>query len=491
MTLLPIKLPPGIYKNGTELDAAGRWFDANLVRWVEGIMRPIGGWQERTSTTLTGKPRAILTWRDNNATRQIAVGTHSKLYAISQSSAISDITPTGFTAGNADASVEGGYGTGTYGSEYYGSPRSDVGAVLPATTWSLDTWGEYLVGCSNTDGKLYEWQLNTSNPAAQITNAPTGNTALVVSNERSLFALGAGGNPRRISWSDLEDNTTWTPSSTNLAGSLDLQTGGEIVIAKRVRGQILVLTDIDAHVVSYVGQPFVYQAEYVGRACGIASPNAVAVQDNFAVWMSTRGFFTYDGYVKPLPCEVADHVFSDINKNQISKVCAVNNSQFNEVWWFYPSASSQENDKYVVWNYADNYWTIGSLARSAGTDRGVFINPIFVGTDGKLYDHEFGTNHDGDSVFVESGPVQIGNGDNIYYINELIPDERNQGDVTATFYSRYYPNSSQRSYGPYSMTNPTSVRFNGRQINMRLTATANTDWRVGSMRLNAALGGRR
>lgn len=493
MTLLPIRLPPGIYKNGTELDAAGRWFDGNLVRWVEGMMRPVGGWQERTTTTLTGKPRAILTWRDNSATRHIAVGTHSKLYAMSQTSVIYDITPSGFTPGNADATVGGGFGTGLYGDGYYGTPRADVGSVTPATTWTLDTWGEYLVGCSNYDGKIYEWQLDTSvpTPAAVVTNAPTGNTAILVSNERSLFALGAGGNPRRISWSDLENNTVWAPASDNLAGSIDLQTGGKIVVAKRVRGQILVLTDIDAHVVSYVGQPFVYQSEYVGRACGIPGPNAIAVQDNFAVWMSTRGFFTYDGYIKPLPSEVSDYVFSDINRAQMSKVCAVNNSQFNEVWWFYPSASSQENDRYVVWNYADNYWTIGEMARSAGTDRGVFTNPIFVGTDGILYDHEVGVNHDGTDVYVESGPVQIGNGDNIYYVNELIPDERNQGDVTATFYSRYYPNSTQRSYGPYSMTNPTSVRFNGRQVNMRLTATPNTDWRVGTMRLNAAPGGRR
>lgn len=493
MTLLPIRLPPGIYKNGTELDAAGRWFDGNLVRWVEGMMRPVGGWQERTTTTLTGKPRAILTWRDNSATRQIAVGTHSKLYAVSQSSVIYDITPTGFTPGNADASVAGGFGVGFYSDGYYGTPRADVGTITPATTWTLDTWGEYLVGCANSDGKIYEWQLDTSGPtpAAVVTNAPTGTTAIMVSNERSLFALGAGGNPRRISWSDFENNTVWTPASDNLAGSIDLQTGGKIVVAKRVRGQILVLTDIDAHVVSYVGQPFVYQSEYVGRSCGIPGPNAIAVQDNFAVWMSTRGFFTYDGYIKPLPSEVSDYVFSDINRAQMSKVYAVNNSQFSEVWWFYPSASSQENDRYVVWNYADNYWTIGEMARSAGTDRGVFTNPIFVGTDGILYDHEVGVNHDGTDVYVESGPVQIGNGDNIYYVNELIPDERNQGDVTATFYSRYYPNSTQRSYGPYSMTNPTSVRFNGRQVNMRLTATPNTDWRVGTMRLNAAPGGRR
>ena len=491
MTLLPIKLPPGMYKNGTELDAAGRWFDGNLVRWVEGMMRPVGGWQARTTTALTGRPRAILTWRDNSATRHIAVGTHSKLYAISQTSVITDITPSGFAPGEPDASVGGGYGVGLYGREFYGTPRADVGSVNPATTWTLDNWGEYLVGCSNFDGKIYEWQLNPAVPAAVVANAPTNNTAILVSNERALFALGAGGDPRLISWSDLENNTVWTPSSTNLAGSIELQTGGEIIVAKRVRGQILVLTDIDAHVVTYVGQPFVYQSEYVGRACGIPGPNAIAVQDNFAVWMSTRGFFTYDGYIKPLPCEVSDYVFSDINQSQLSKVCAINNSQFNEVWWYYPSASSQENDRYVIWNYAENYWSTGTLSRSAGTDRGVFANPIFIGTDGILYNHEIGVNHGDSTVYVESGPVQIGNGDNVYYVNELIPDERNQGDVTATFFSRYYPNSTERSYGPYSMTNPTSVRFNGRQIKMRVTTTTPSDWRVGVQRLNGIAGGRR
>lgn len=489
MPLLPIKLPPGVYRNGTELDAAGRWYDANFVRWIDGVIHPIGGWARRTDTALTGKPRGIITWRDNSANRWIAVGTHSKLYSVTQSNAITDITPTGFTPGSADATTVGGYGVGYYGVEYYGSPREDVGTVVPATTWTLDTWGEYLVGCSNADGKIYEWPL--SGLATVVTNAPTGNAGILVTNERSLVAFGAGGNPRLIQWSDLEDNTVWTPSSTNNAGSITLQTNGKIMAMKRVRGQNLILTDVDAHIMSYVGQPFIYNTEYVGRACGLAGPNAVAVQDNFAVWMSSQGFFTYDGYVKSLPCEVSDYVFSDINQDQISKVSAINNSQFHEVWWFYPSGSSTENDRYVVWDYGENHWTIGQIDRAVGTDRGAFRNPIFVGTDGYLYDHETGTNHGTSQVYLESGPIQIGNGDNVYYVNEMIPDERNQGDVTATFKSKYYPNASQATYGPYSMTNPTSVRFNGRQVQMRVDAVNNSDWRIGTMRLNAVAGGRR
>lgn len=493
MALIPINLPPGIYRNGTELDSAGRWYDANLVRWVEGIIRPVGGWQQRTTTQMSGKPRGIITWRDNSSTRWIAVGTHSKLYAVSQSSVVVDITPTGFLPGNADATIGGGYSVGAYSAGYYGTPRPDVGANTPATTWSLDTWGEYLVGCSNYDGKIYEWQLDATTPtkAAAVTNAPTGNTAVLVTNERAMMALGAGGNPRKIQWSDLEDNTVWTPASTNNAGSLILQTSGKIVAGKRVRGQNLILTDVDAHLVSYVNQPFVYTSEYAGRACGLAGPNAIAVQDNFAVWMGTRGFFMYDGYVKPVPCEVSDYVFSNINQSQISKVYAVNNSQFNEVWWFYPSSSSMENDRYVAWDYVQNTWTIGAMARAAGTDRGAFINPLYVTTDGYIYDHEVGTNHGGASVYLESGPVQVGNGDRVFYVNEIIPDERNQGEVTLSFSSKYYPNAAEWSHGPYSLTNPTSVRFNGRQVKMRINAAGMSDWRVGTQRLNAIAGGRR
>jgi len=450
-------------------------------------------WEKRNITALTGKARSLLAWKTNGSFRLMAIGTSSKLYAVTQSNVLVDITPTGFTAGSDDASTGAGYGISTYGGGYYGTPRPDTGSVTAATTWSLDTWGEYLVGCSTSDGKLYEWQLDYSTPtkAAVITNAPTSCIGLLVTAERSLFALGASGDARTVAWSDLEDNTVWTPSSTNLAGSIKLQTSGRIITAKRVRGQNLILTDIDAHTLTYVGQPFVYQAEIAGRACGAVSANCVAVLDNMAVWMGQKGFHVYDGYVKPLPCEVYDYVFNNININQISKVYAVNNSQYNEVWWFYPSAGANENDSYVAWDYVENHWSIGTLARTAGTDRGVFRNPLMIGTDGFTYDHEVGLNYSGALPYAETGPFQIGNGDQILYINEIIPDERNLGSVSATFTTRYYPTSTESTYGPYSLTQPTSVRFNGRQMKMRVTTTTPSDWRVGAMRLNAIPGGRR
>lgn len=493
MALIPINIPPGVYRNGTELQSAGRWYDVNLVRWTEGAMLPVGGWERRGTGTVTGKCRGLLTWKTNSGVRYAALGTSSKLYAMTQTSALVDITPVGFTAGSDDASTGAGYGISTYGTGYYGTPRTDSGTVTPATTWSFDTWGEYLVGCSTSDGKLYEWQLDSATPtkAAVITNAPTSCQGLLVTAERSLLALAASGDARKVAWSDLEDNTVWTPSSTNNAGSVILQTTGKIVCAKRVRGQNLILTDIDAHTLTYVGQPFVYQAEIAGRACGVVSANAVSVLDNMAVWMGIKGFHIFDGYVKPLSCEVYDYVFNNLNINQISKVYAVNNAQYNEVWWFYPSANSNENDSYVVWDYLENHWSIGTLARTAGTDRSVFRNPIMIGANGYIYDHEVGLNYDSALPYAESGPFQIGNGDNVLYINELIPDERNQGSVTATFKTRYYPTSTESTFGPYSLTQPTSVRFNGRQIKMRVTTTTPSDWRVGVQRLNGIAGGRR
>lgn len=493
MALIPINIPPGVFRNGTELQSAGRWYDVNLVRWTEGAMEPVGGWEKRNITVLTGKARSLLAWKTNSDVRLMAIGTSSKLYAVTQSNVLVDITPVGFTTGSDNASSGAGYGIGTYGTGYFGIPRPDTGSVTAATTWSLDTWGEYLVGCSTSDGKLYEWQLDYTTPtkAAVITNAPTSCIGLLVTAERSLFALGASGDGRKVAWSDLENNTIWTAASTNLAGSIILQTSGRIMTGKRVRGQNLILTDIDAHTLTYVGQPFVYQAEIAGRACGAASANCVAVLDNMAVWMGQKGFHIYDGYVKPLPCEVYDYVFNNINTNQLSKVYAVNNSQYNEVWWFYPSANSNENDSYVAWDYVENHWTIGTLARTAGTDRSVFRNPVMVGTDGFIYDHEVGLNYSDALPYAESGPFQIGNGDQILYINEMIPDERNQGSVSATFKTRYYPTSEETTYGPYSLTQPTSVRFNGRQIKMRVTTTTPSDWRVGVQRLNAIPGGRR
>ena len=494
MALIPLQVPPGVYRNGTNYQSAGRWFDANLVRWYENTLRPIGGWRKRSNNAVTGSARGLLTWRDNSANRWIAIGTHTNLYAMNEGGILQDITPTGFTTGRADALVKTGYGYGTYGTAAYGIVRPDLTGVLPATTWSLDTWGEYLVACSNADGKLYEWQLDFSTPtiAAAITNAPVDCNGLLVTSERFIFALGAGGNPRKVQWCDQEDNTDWTPSTTNQAGDFELTTPGNLLAGKRVRGLHLLWTDVDCHTATYVGQPFVYGFEKIGSGCGLISAQSVAVvSDALAIWMSRNGFWMYDGYVKPLPSDVGDYVYSNLNFSQMSKVYAVHNGSFGEVWWFYPSSDSNEIDSYVTFNYRENHWNIGTLARTAGTDRGVFRQPLMLSTDGYVYEHEVGFDYDSATVFAESGAFQIGAGDQIMNVRELIPDELTQGDVTVKFKTRYYPNGDESTFGAYSMANPTSVRFSGRQVAMRVEMATNDDWRLGTMRIDAVAGGRR
>lgn len=493
MPLVALDLPAGVYRNGTDLQSQGRWRDSNLVRWHDNTMQPIQGWRTRSDTASSTKPRSIHAWIDNSNDRWITVGSYNKLYVYNSASTQYDITPAGLTSGFEDANNPVGYGNSFYGQEAYGTQRQESDIPDPATTWSLDSWGEYLVACSDADGKVYEWQLNTGTPAAQVANAPINNRGIVVTDERFLMCLGAGGNPRKVQWSDRENNTVWTPAATNEAGDIELQSNGRIECAVRIQNQTLILTDTDAHTATYSGPPYVFGFERVGTSCGVASKQSVAVVDIGAVWMGLESFYAYTGgTVQEVNCDVADYVFSDINASQISKVVAVSNAKFSEIRWFYPSSDSTENNRYVVYNFQDQTWSIGELARSAAIDAGVYRYPIYADPDTKkIYEHEVGHSYGNLTPFAESGPISIGLGDNVMNVTDLIPDERTQGDVTVTFKTRFYPNDTERSYGPYNMANPTSVRFTGRQVRVRIEGANLTDWRAGINRLEVKQGGKR
>lgn len=521
MPLVPLQIPPGVYRNGTEYQAQGRWHDASLVRWIDGTMRPVGGWAQKYQLG-EEPPRGCVAWRSLGNSRYLAAGSATKLIAtlgstasyvgsafwsdlflwsdaaawsdtsIGTLGAVLDITPLDLVAGLEDAGVNFGYSGGFYGSSPYGTPRPDIGSYIEATTWSLDNWGEYLVACSTADGRLLEWQLDALQRAAPIANAPINNIGLFVTEERFLVALGAGGNPRKVQWSDREDNNTWSPAATNEAGDIELQGNGQIMQGIRTRGQSLILTDQDAHTMTYVGPPFVYGFERVGTSCGSVSRKAAVVVDAGVFWMSTQGFFRFaGGAVQEVESDVADYVFSSINTTQVSKLWGVANAQNSEIWWFYPSGSSNEIDRYVAYSYREGHWSIGSLVRTTGVDAGVFKYPVWFNTSGVAHDHERGTNYGGAEVFAESGPVQLGQGDQVLSAVELIPDEKTQGDVTLEFKTRFHPNDAERTYGPYAMHNPTSVRFTGRQAAMRVTGAELTDWRFGVPRLDVRAGGRR
>ncbi|TAL08071.1 MAG: hypothetical protein EPO02_13850 [Nitrospirae bacterium] len=491
MARFPLKLPPGVYRNGTQLQSKGRYYAASLTRFYQGSVRPMGGWNAHSTSPVTGKPRALIAWKDNSAVTWVAIGTHTNLYAMSRSGALYDITPASFTTGRADATTGGGFGSGTFGTGTFGTVRPDTTLIMDASVWSFDTFGQYLDGVMTEDGKIYEWHLDTGVVAAPLSNAPTC-ASLFTTQEGMLVALGAESVPRRIKWSDQELNTVWTADATNQAGDLDLQTNGRLMQGKKIRGTHIVLTDVDAWTMTYTGDSLVYSIKKAGEGCGAISRNCLASIDARAVWMGRNNFWLYNGFTQPLACDVQDYVFSDINLQQISKVVCITNANFSEVKWYYPSGGSTEVDRYVIWNYAEDHWTIGTLTRLCGADAGVFKFPLECATDGYVYDHEYGYSYVGGAApYLETGPIELGNGDNVLHATRLFPDDKTAGDVSALFYIRFEPDGPETVFGPYTLSRETDVRFGGREVRVRYTGITASDWRVGVPHLEMVQGGLR
>jgi len=489
--LIPIELPPGQFRNGTDLQSRGRWRDASLVRWHEGTMRPVGGWGLFTAGEADDIVRAIHSFQSIAGVRYVVMGSANALEVYNEDRAIVDITPSDLATGRAASETRTGWGSGTWGRGRWSSEYDDDSIDAAATLWSLDNWGQDLIACNDVDGRILLWQRDEDANAVVITNAPTGCLATCVSDNRFLFAFGAGGDPRLVAWSDREDYTVWESSATNEAGDFQLNTAGSIQTGVSVKGEVLILTDEDAHAARYVGPQLVHEFEQVGTSCGAAGRNAVAVTDIGAIWMGRGGFYIYSGgQVQRIPCEVSDYVFDDIGRFTGAHVSAVRIGEFSEVWWFYTTSTGTDNERYVSFNYERGTWSTGNLSRTSGIDRGVFPYPLMIADD-TLYEHEAGTIPAGFPVYAESGPVGLNGGEQTFTALRLYPDEETQGDVTATFKTRLYPNATETSHGPYVLGNPTSVRFTGRQFRMRVDGATGRDFRVGAQRLDVQPRGRR
>ncbi len=486
-----LEIPPGVFANGTARQARGRWRMSNLVRWPNGPdLQPVGGWRPKSQGLVPGRARAAICWRDNAAGRWMAVGAHLGLHVMTPSGVLHDITPAGFVAGAADAEQGAGYGAGVYGTApAYGTPRPDAGGVIPAAVWTLDTWGQHLAGCCEGDGKLYLWTLDEGTAAQPIAGAPTGCRGLVVTAENFIFALG----DRRVSWCDQADETSWAPGPTNQAGDLDLQTTGVLMCGRRVRGATLVFSDVDVWAAQYLGGVAVYGFQRVGTDCGVLSKGCAVSLDARAVWMGKGAFFTFNGgAVEDLSCEVADHVFGDLNMLQASKVSAWHNTEHGEIWWHYPSAGSTENDRYVAWSYRTGKWAAGELARTCGAPAGVFRHPLLVAPDGQVFEHEVGWDWEGAMPFARSAPLELGAGDRVATVAALVGDEKTAGSAQARFFTRDFPNGDETAFGPYPLgAVPVDVRFTARQLETQVEFTAPADSRVGVMRLDLKPAGRR
>ncbi len=303
---------------------------------------------------------------------------------------------------------------------------------------------------------------------------------------------------RRIYWATQQTTSEWSPSDINTAGDADLASDGSLVCGRAMRGQTLILTTTDAWTFTYIGLPFLFARERVGRNCGIIGQNAIVILDTGAYWMGKGKFFRYNGDVRPIPCDVTDYVFGNFSDALAHSVWAFANPKFGEIWWFYPSTAATTNnptDRYVVYNYVEGHWNFGQLSRSCGVTfqaGSTAQTPVLIGPDGKIYDHETGASWSGAALpDLESGPVQVGEGDSVVRLQRVVPDDKTQGDVNLSIYATLFPDLSETLNGPYTLSSPTSIRVTARQVRIKLTTVANAAWRVGVIRLGAILSGRR
>jgi hypothetical protein len=456
------------------------------------------------------------------------------------------VTANGSDTGNGGSSVVGAYqinsgletsifGNG-WGAGFWGRGTWGSGATIDALTdtlrlWSHDNFGEDLI-INPYNGGIYYWDasvvsaldtraVSISDLAGSI-DAPTVAAKVLVSDvDRHVIAFGANPlgsstqDPLLIRFSDQENVLDWRPTTTNTAGDLLVGSGSRIVTAVETRQQILVFTDVSVHAMQYLGPPFTFGINMISENVTIASPNsAVAVEDN-VFWMGANEFYTYTGAVQKLPCTVRDYVFSDFNDGQAEKVFAASNTAFSEIWWFYPSSNSDTVDRYVVYNYQQNIWYYGTLARGAWVDRGVENYPIAAGIDGYLYYQENGFD-DGSTnpasainAYIESSQFDLGDGNNFSFVSRVIPDVtfRNSTaaspSVTFTMKARNFPGgaylqeddnavSKTASVPVEQFTNQVYVRLRGRSMALRVeSSNTGVGWRLGSPRMDVRQDGRR
>jgi len=424
-----------------------------------------------------------------------------------------------------------GWGTGTWGRGTWGSSSSTSTATGQLRIWSQDNFGEDLISCVHGGG-LYYWDTSAGVGTRAISlsdivganSTPTVANAVMVSelgNHVIAFGCDPEGDPgvqdpMTIRFSDARDAAAWNVTQFNQAGELRIGTGSEIVAAVQAKQQIVVITDMSVHVMQYIGGDLAFGTNIVAANTSIAGPNAAAVAGDAAYWMGKAEFYAYNGMVEIVPCTVKDYVFSDINTAQLKKVSAGTIAAFAEVWWFYPSSGSTENDRYVVYNYDQKIWYYGSMARTAWLDRGIFPYPLAAspGAIPSLYAHEFGMN-DGSTnpptainAYVQSSAITLELGDRFMFADRLIPDllfRQSSGTPTATMTltARRYPglDPNQTETGDVTgvaavpvvqYTEKLDIRLRGRAVALRVESNAtNTAWRLGIPRLDIRTDGRR
>jgi hypothetical protein len=422
-----------------------------------------------------------------------------------------------------DTTITGnGWGAGTWGRGTWGSGASLLVSGSQLRIWSHDNFGEDLL-YNVRDGGIYYWDKSSGTTARGValsslggaSSTPTVAKQIMVSDtDRHVIAFGCDSeaspgvqDPLLIRFSSQESLTDWAAQATNTAGELRLGSGSQIVTAAETRQQILVFTDTSLYAMQYLGPPFTFGVQLISENITMGGPLTAMAVDDQVFWMGLSEFYVYNGAVQRLPCSVRDYVFEDMNLAQMEKVTAGLNSENSEIWWFYPSAASDENDRYVIYNYMEQAWYYGTLARTAWLDRGIEEFPIAAAPDHYLYNHEFGFDDGSTSpasainAFVSSSPLDLADGQQFTFVRRLLPDVsfRNSSapvpsiDITTrvrNFTGASFLSTTTSEIG--AATDQVHLRLRGRQVSIEVASDeTGVAWRLGSLRYDLQPDGRR
>jgi hypothetical protein len=422
-----------------------------------------------------------------------------------------------------------GWGAGTWGRGTWDSASSLLAAGATLRLWGNDNFGEDLL-FNVRDGGIYYWDKSggliravaLDSLGTDATIPTVAKQVMVSDRDRHVIAFGCDGeasigtqDPMLIRFSDQGSLSTWQSTAENTAGELSLGSGSEIVTAIETRQQILVLTDVSAYSMQFLGPPFTFGINLISENITVMAPNAAKAVDDMVFWMGQDDFYEYNGQVQKMPCSIKSYVFNDFNSAQSEKVSAGLNSSFNEIWWFYPSSSSDENDRYAIYNYVEQVWYYGVLARTVWIDRGINTQPLAAGTDNFLYNQELGLD-DGSTApysaitaYITSSQLDLGDGESFAFIRRIIPDVTFDGSTSdapaANFIikTRNFPGGTYNTTSTNAVTRSATVpveqfttqahvRLRGRSFTFELQSTiAETQWRLGAPRVEVRPDGRR
>ncbi len=386
---------------------------------------------------------------------------------------------------------------------------SASGLFLDISQWSFDNWGDDVVANRKGGGLFYYDSDASTEPtrATSVTTSPVSTNSIIVSpNDRHLICLGTNRfeatatvsgafDPMLVRWSDQDDRNEWNPTAATDAGEVVLTDGTRIVGAVRARNAINIWTDNALWLMQFIGGSFVFKFQQVGTNCGLIGQHAAIDYNGTTYWMGYDNFYAFAGSVQVLDCTVRRFIFDDLNTSYYDKVYCGINSEFREIIWLYVSNNNTECNKYVIYNPEEKYWVYGDMIFTTFTDRSVFGNTITTGVTvagNNIYDNEPPSVFTGSGEtlpsFVESGDFDINDGNQVMFMNKIVPDyDLSGGQIKFKIITKKYPESTEeteKEFNIFDNTEKINIRARGRQAKIRVSCGSNNaSWRWGSVRI--------